>query len=369
MAELMRGQDRRKSMAYGFDSLLEKTNRPGLSELRSLVAEVLGGHDRPAQLLAEENLSRERVFRLRFQVDGQRRSLVAKILPLERALREQRVIARWLPRLGLSEHAPCLLGTAAESGGDRVWHVYECLPGHTLKELARDRAAVTAAVNLIARVHRVFVDHPLLAECRLVGQDLGPQFLGASVRDAMRALEALRRLVLSDRARIELVDRLLGRLERLAAEQVERTEALNALGWPETLQHGDLWTTNVMVSRDLRSVRAQMIDWDHVGIGPAAYDLSAFLRHFPARERAWILEVYRGRVAHEQWSWPSASELNYVFESADLARFANCTAWAALAATQMRAGALPDWAFEDLKEIDTWFQNRSPLLETLGEAA
>lgn len=356
-------------MFHVLDKSLAKSGQGGLIQLRSRLAEMLGGHGTRTELLSVDDLARERVFRLRFEVDGRDRFVIVKSLPRERALREQRTLQRWLPRLGLDEVAAALLGVAAGAGDDREWHVYESVPGHTLEELAGDRAAMTAALDVVARVHRACVNHPLLAECRLVGPDFGPRFVETSVLDATRALVATRRLVLADRARAEMVDRLLERLHGLQAGLGERLEALQALGWPETLQHGDLWNTNVLVTRDSRGVRARLIDWDRAGVGPAAYDLSAFLRQFPASERAWVLDVYRKRVRNLGWQWPNATTLNFVFETMEFARFANCATWAALAAAQGTDGVPPEWALEDLEEVATWFRNLTPLLGAREKAA
>src|SRR5256712_10003264 len=70
---------------------------------------------------------------------------------------------------------------------------------------------------------------------------------------------------------------------------------LETLGGPETLLHGDLWTTNTFVATTGDGLVARLIDWDHAAVGPASYDLSTFLYRFPRRERPWILEAYRRR--------------------------------------------------------------------------
>ena len=104
-----------------------------------------------------------------------------------------------------------------------------------------------AVVALIATLHSRFANHPLLPECRLYGGDLGISFFAANVRDALRALDSLRTPVidLSD-ARAALRDRLLGRMHALLGELPWRSRALAEIGGPETLLHGDLWTTNTL---------------------------------------------------------------------------------------------------------------------------
>src|SRR5213078_1507398 len=99
--------------------------------------------------------------------------------------------------------------------------------------------------------------------------------------------------------------------------------ALAELGGPETLLHGDLWAINVFVLPTATGLQARLIDWDHAAVGPIIYDLSTFLLRFPANERPWILDSYRAAIAPAGWQLPGATDLNLMFETAELARFAN----------------------------------------------
>ena len=62
----------------------------------------------------------------------------------------------------------------------------------------------------------------------------------------MRCLAALRGRVGPDGRPV--VERLLERLTALAAETGTRRDAFDALDWPETLLHGDLWLGNCVVT-------------------------------------------------------------------------------------------------------------------------
>jgi thiamine kinase-like enzyme len=268
-------------------------------------------------------------------------------------------ITRWLPAIGLVESAPALIGVAAARNGQCVWHVYEDLGDSTLDGDRADRERVKTAVELIAKIHTRFAGHPLLPHCRLYGGDLGINFFTANVRDAIRNLELLRPPTIelcSENA--DLRDRLLLRLYSLLDEQPSRLEALAEFGGPETLLHGDLWRTNIFVLSTSRGLEARLIDWDHAGIGPVSYDVSTFLVHFPEHDRAWILDAYRAAVSRAGWQLPAACDLNFLFETAECARFVNWIIWPAAALLTDRAG----WGYETLAEVERWFEAMRPVL-------
>src|SRR5439155_6367948 len=110
-------------------------------------------------------------------------------------------------------------------------------------------------------------------ECRHFCGALGAPFLAANVRDGIAVLEGL------PPPRVEptpeqaaLCRRLPLRLYRLRDELPGRVHMLEALGGPETLLHGDLWTTNTFVATAGDGLVARLIDWDHAAVGPASYD-------------------------------------------------------------------------------------------------
>jgi hypothetical protein len=329
----------------------------GSGELACALAQALHGVG-AAGLVAHEQL-KSRVFRLRFEVGDGTRSVVAKRMPPEHAWRNELAIRRWLPDLGLGAIVPELLGLAAERSGRWVWHVYEDLGPWELDPRVPDRGRVAAVVREIARVHARFVAQPVLAECRLHGQDSGVAFLVSSVRNAIHGLEQLRapRLALSD-ARADVRDRLLDRLYRLRAEEPLRVRAIEDWGGPETLLHGDLWTTNTFAEPTAAGTRVRIIDWDRAGVGPASYDLSTFLLRFAPQQRLAILALYREALAEHGSALPGRRELNLLFESAECARYASRAVWPAIAL--LRDGAA--WGFEELAQVEGWFAALAPVL-------
>ena len=270
--------------------VLRGSGEPGLAALRVALRRALGEETRDLRFAGAQRL-KARVFRLRFEGPGGARPVVVKRLDRIAAARNESVERRWLPAVGLAENGPGLLGVAADAAGEWVWHVHE---DHGVSELERhstDAARVAAAVRSIARLHSRFASHPLLAECRAFGS-FDISWYGANLRDALRALEGLRapELALSaDQAALR--DRMLRRLARLLAEEPRRARALADSGGPETLLHGDLWTTNVFVRRTSRGLVTRFTDWDRAGVGPMSYDLSTFLLRFPAPRRPWIIEL------------------------------------------------------------------------------
>jgi thiamine kinase-like enzyme len=317
-----------------------------------------------------------RVFRLRFAVNGQTRSVVIKRLKPEIARRNELVAKRWLPAIGLEGRGAPLLGSVADRSGVCVWHVYDDLGRHELDPREPDREQVGAAVELIARMHTRFAGHALLGEVRLHGGDFGIHFYESNVLDAIYALEAIQPSILQVR------ERLLERLYQLRDELPQRAQALAKWGGPETLLHGDLWAINVFVIPAASSFssskapperkqgvasgwHARLIDWDHAAVGPASYDLSTFLMRFPAEHRSWILEHYRRAVAEAGWRLPGEGDLNELFETHEYARFANRIIWPAIALVTDRAA----WGVEALAEIQEWFEQFEPVLPAVAECA
>jgi thiamine kinase-like enzyme len=328
------------------------------SELRSRLHELLGGPERSWRLVEEQQIKR-RVHRLRFRADGEERSFVVKRSTPEVAHRNHLLATRWLPAIGLEDHGPGLLALAAEAEAGRVWHVYEDLGRHELESETPVRDHVEAAVAVLASLHTRFADHPLLPECRLDGGDLGMRFYSSSVRNGLAALRAMQAAQHAPDRVTRIRERLMERLQRLLEEERERGLALITPGVPETLLHGDLWTVNVLLVLNGAGLRARLIDWDHVGVGPISYDLSTFLLRFPRRHRPWILHAYRReteRVAG--WRLPADAELNRLFETAEYARFSSVVRGSALAVGSLQG----EWALARLESIDTWFEAYEPVL-------
>lgn len=350
-------------MIEGVDKILADSGQPGLIELRGLLEELLGGRKPSGRLLEQQILQpREmRVFRLRFEVEGQERSLIVKRLRPEIARRNQLVAERWLPAAQLYKAGPPLRGSVAASTGACVWHVYDDLGHWELDPRKPDREAVRVAIELIAQMHTRFAGHALLGEVRLFGGDLGTHFYEANVRDAIRAVESW----VPSESQSPLRENLLNRLHKLRDELPQRVQAIAHWGGPETLLHGDLWAINIFVIPTVEGPRARLIDWDHAAVGPATYDLSTFLLRFPSEHRPWVFELYRQAVAKVGWDLPEERELNFVFETHEYARFANRIIWPAIALVQDGG----EWGYDALAEIEEWFEQLGPVLPLAVEAA
>jgi thiamine kinase-like enzyme len=341
------------------EALLAAFGQPVAAE----VARVLGDCGAPAlgDVAIDVRRLRHRhlVYRVHAGADGWARSLIVKRVDPDAAQRNRLVVERWLPWLGLQDAAPSLLGAAAAPGVEWVWHVYEEVGDATLDAHRSDRDRVAAAVELIADLHTRAGGHPLVAECRRDGHDLGMHFFMNSVGDALTLLDALepRALALS-REQEEVRDRLRRRLDRLLNEAPQRARVMAEAGRPATMLHGDPWTTNILVGDARGGAGTRLIDWDRVGAGSFSYDLSIFLYRFAAHDRVWILDHYRTAVARAGWSLAPVPELNLLFDTAECARYAHRISWPAIALLQDGAS----WGFVELAEIDAWFQALQPAI-------
>lgn len=299
------------------------------------------------------------VYRVRTGTDPRDSSIIIKRHDLDTARRNRRVAERWLPALGLEDAGPALLGAVAEAEVERIWLLYEDVPGRSLESPRSDDGDAAAAVELVARLHMRAAEHHLLPEIRREGEDLGMSYFTANVGDALRLLHALRPPAVRPTAeQMRVCERLQRSLERLLDDAPNRAALLADVGGPETMLHGDLWPSNIFVQRGDRP-RARLIDWDHAGAGPIYYDLSAFLYRFPAAERPQLLARYAALVGESGWSLPPAPVANLFFETAECARYANRVIWPAIALLEENAA----WGWEELAEIDGWFRALEPVLQ------
>ena len=343
-------------MIEGLERVLEGSGQPGLSELRGLLAELLGGTSGEGSFLGHSVLQPRsmRVFRVRFDVRGENRTWIIKRLGPAIARRNELVVKRWLPAAGLGDLAPSLAGSVAAQSGACIWHAYEDLGPHELDPHQCSCEGVRAAIEQIAQMHTRFAGHALLGEVRLHGGDLGMPFFQSNVQDAIYALEAWQHP-----QNATLRERLLQRLYTLRDQVPGREQAQKEWAGAETLLHGDLWAINIFLIPEGAGLRARLIDWDHAAVGPFSYDLSTFLLRFPAPRRESILEHYREEVGRiGGWQLPGVTELNYLFETAEYARFANRVIWPAIAIVMDNA----DWGLVVLAEIDEWFEQFESVL-------
>ena len=222
-----------------------------------------------------------------------------------------------------------------------------------------DAPAVDAAVAAIAELHGRGAGHPLVPECRAEGQDFGVHHFVSGVTDARRLLDSLRAAGASppgERSRV--LDGLRAHLDALAADAPRRIRMFDQSGVPETMLHGDLWTTNVVVSGDGDQRRVRLIDWDRAGAGPVTYDLSTFLLRFPPADRARVLAGYRASVGRFGWRVPQVEELNLLCDTAECGRYADRVVECANALLQDEAA----WAHDVLAEVLRWFEALAPVI-------
>jgi len=300
------------------------------------------------------------VYRVRAVANGGSRSVVVKQLDPDTARRNRLVTDRWLPALGLEGVAPKVLRPVTEPDDGPLWLMYEDVGGMSLKECQSDREAVAVAIDRIADLHTRAAAHPCVDECRREGGDLGMSYFEKQVGDAARLLEALHPpAVQPSRPQAEVRDRLRRRLDDLVTDGARRGRLMAAAGGPDTMLHGDLWTTNVMIVRSAGEPDARLIDWDRAGAGPACYDLSTFLYRFERDARPWVMERYAAAVARAGWRLPSAMDLNLLCDTTERARYASRIVWPAVALLEEGAA----WGFAELRAIDEWFEALEPVID------
>jgi hypothetical protein len=336
---------------------LEERQEPGAKELCELVKQLLNSVATSAVHAVDLERLKNGVYRLRIEGDPTR-TIVLKLLKPAIAQTDRLVMERWLPALGLADRSPKILAGAAQRDGCWVWHAYEDIGDQTLNG-QRDPLRLDAAVALIAELHTRAANHPLIPEVRWRARDHGVHFFTSNLHDAVAALEALatvRRGLPAEFAGARA--RLLERVYELVEDAPRRVKMMEESGGPDTLLHGDLWPKNVFVTPNGKGMRAQLIDWDHVGAGPFSYDLSTFLYRSAPEERPWILQQYRAAVEREGWQLPGLDELNLLFHTAESSRYVHCVLFAAMALVHDDA----DWAVQDIIDWDGYFAALRPPL-------
>jgi hypothetical protein len=337
--------------------MIEERNRFSLSEDRELLKDLLSSVGETDLLACHE--IKPAVYRLKCGSAGHVRSFVAKRLKPEAASRNKLAAMRWLPQVTLAKSGPPLLGLTADRKGEYTWHLYEDLGNCAVDENNPGIDQLQAVVRTVAQMHARFANHPLLAECRLYGVDLGIRFYSSNVRDAIRCLEALslrRDEFCSERQ--ALLGRLLCTLYQFLDEEPYRAQVMSESGGPETLLHGDLWPSNTLVFEASNQLQVRLIDWDRAGTGPISYDLSSFLHRLPHRYRQKTLQYYRDYMRTEGWQLPAGEVLNVLFDTAERSRLVSRIVWGAIAALD----GLVDWGFDEMEAFEGWLGALEPIL-------
>jgi Ser/Thr protein kinase RdoA (MazF antagonist) len=346
-------------MIEGLDLLF--AGEPSAFGLGARLNEFIGKNHGSGRLMMQERI-KSQVYRLHLELDDEPLTLILKCMEGRIARGNELAARRWLPAVGLAEAGPPLLTTIGTPDGQFVWHAYSDLGANSLAEDMESTRKVEATVRFIAELHRRFIDHPYMAEFRLSGGDLGAHFVESSLRDANLTLESLTKDQKAKDSNWAVVDRLLERVSGLMGQLPSRLKLLRELSGPETLLHGDLWLSNIFVLPD---EQIRLIDWDRAGAGPIAYDLSTFILRFPPKQRSELIELYREAARPSGWEMPAYKELNHIFETFELARYACVMIWPAIALWESGA----ELALEQLEEIERWFEAWAPIFPAIEDAA
>ena len=129
--------------------------------------------------------------------------------------------------------------------------------------------------------------------------------------------------------------------------------------------HGGLQRHSVLVIPEGGELRVRLVDWDHVAVGPAYYDISTFLSRFPPGDRRAILQRYRDAAEPLGFSLPAGRPLAVLFDTAEFARLANRLIWPALAV----ADGNVEWGFQALAEVERRIETHEPILPSEAASA
>jgi hypothetical protein len=275
------------------------------------------------------------------------RSVVAKRIRSKRAQLERRVTDRWLPAAGLDGFGPPRLAAVAEDDGTFVWHLYEDLGPHGLDLQGTAEPAVRRAMDRLADLHAAFAGHLMLPEARFAAGDLGAYFYTRSVRDAAATVERMRPPHLRPSEEEAAVrDAVLARLRMLLDDEPNRLELIERLAGPETLVHGDLTRENVFVLDDPgRPPHVRLIDWDHVGVAPAAFDLSTHVAYYSPAERRVVLDAYTSAMAERGFPFRDDLDWDLLVSTFEAGRLANQLIWLSIGILEGNG-----WTFDGLAD-------------------
>lgn len=289
-----------------------------------------------------------------------RPSIVVKRLAGRQAQLEKRLTDRWLPHAGLAGLGPPRLAALPDPDGQHVWHVYDDLGGWGLDRPDPEAATLVTAMTRLADLHATFATHALLPEARFTSGDLGAHFYATSVSDAVRSIELLRPPAVDispDQERVR--DGVLQRLSLLLDDEPARVRRLEEQAGPETLLHGDLTRENLFVLPGPGPQQVRLIDWDHVGVGPAGFDVSTHLRYYPAEQRQLVLDSYTRAMAERGFPMHDL-DWGLLVPTFEAGRLANQVIWVALGILEGNG-----WTFEHLAQ---WELALADVVDGSGQA-
>jgi hypothetical protein len=202
--------------------------------------------------------------------------------------------------------------------------VYDDLGTHGLDRPDVGADVIERAMGRLADLHARFAGHLLLPEVRFAAGDLGAYFYTRSVRDAAATVDRMRPPHLHpSSAEAAVRDDVLARLQVLLDDEPARLRLLEERAGPETLVHGDLTRENVFVRGD----GVRFIDWDHVGVGPAAFDLSTHAAYYPPALRRLVVDRYTAAMAERGYPFPDDLDWDLLVDTFEAGRLANQLIW------------------------------------------
>lgn len=276
-----------------------------------------------------------------------RRSLVAKRMHSRQSQLERRVTDRWLPAVELDGFGPPRLTTLAEPDGRFVWHLYEDLGPNGLDHESIDETAVRQSMDRLAALHAAFARNMLLPEVRFAAGDLGAYFYTRSVRDAATSVDRLRPPGLRPSDEEAAVrDTVLAQLKELLDDEPARLAVIEQLAGPETLVHGDLTRENVFFLGDGPGA-VRLIDWDHVGVAPAAFDITTHVAYYPPAERRMVLDAYTAAMAEHGFPFEDDLDWDLLVSTFEAGRLANQLIWLSVGVLEGNGwtfAGLADWS-------------------------
>lgn len=335
------------------ERLLEKE-----PDLRDALNKFVGWGSAGIKLIACEKI-KANVFRIRFEDRAQIRSIIAKGMDALAARSVEMTANRWLPAVDLNHIGPSLLAIAPQSDDQHVWHLYRDFGPCTLNAVSPAPRQIALVIDCLAKMHGRFADHPILADCRIWAANRCTNGYTTHVMDAIRSVESC--LAMTGRRSSghgNLLDNLLRNLEDLLRDAPRREQTLIEFGGPQTLLHGDLWPSNILVYGTDHGQKARFIDWERVGVGVVSYDLSTILSRFLVELRPMILEQYRRSAEPFGINVPDVEISNLLFDTAEKARIVYCINCSALAILEGEA----EWGYVNLREQLSWLNNLNPFL-------